>query len=219
MKIRTTTFILLLLTFANYNLSAQELPLVYELENTGIDCPLPYTPTIEELPNITALPDPFMWSDGRGRIEYFSDWRYRRAEIATEIKHYEIGEKPTRPDSITASYSGGILKVNITVNGKTLTLTSAVVFPSGNGPFPAVIGMGGGTGSLPSDIFTSRGIAQISFNYDQVMAHTQTRGSEPINKLYPELTYIGAYSAWSWGVSRLIDGLELVSDNLPIDPA
>jgi hypothetical protein len=28
---------------------------------------------------------------------------------------------------------------------------------------------------------------------------------------------MGAYSAWPWGVSRLIDGLELVQDDLPID--
>jgi len=49
------------------------------------------------------------------------------------------------------------------------------------------------------------------------MAWRQTRGSEPINRLYPELTYMGAYSAWSWGVSRIIDGLELVQDVLPID--
>lgn len=49
------------------------------------------------------------------------------------------------------------------------------------------------------------------------MAHTQKRGQEPINKLYPELTHMGAYSAWSWGVSRLIDGLELVKKDLPID--
>jgi hypothetical protein len=173
--------------------------------------------SIDELPDIQALPDPFEWSDGRGRISNISDWRYRRAEIKAEIEHYEIGEKPVRPDSITASYIDDTLKVNITVNGNTLTLTSAVILPEGNGPFPAVIGIGFGSGSLPSDIFTSRNIAQIPFNFIQVMAHTQIRGNEPINRLYPDLTYIGAYSAWSWGISRLIDGLELVSPDLPID--
>lgn len=40
------------------------------------------------------------------------------------------------------------------------------------------------------------------------MSHTQIRGEEPINRLYPENTEIGAYSAWPWGVSRLIDALE-----------
>jgi hypothetical protein len=77
--------------------------------------------------------------------------------------------------------------------------------------------MGRGTGSLPSSIFTIRNIATIAFNFSQVMAHTQTRGNEPINRLYPDLTYMGAYSAWSWGVSRIIDGLELVSSDLNID--
>ena len=31
------------------------------------------------------------------------------------------------------------------------------------------------------------------------------------------MAYIGSYAAWPWGVSRLIDGLELVADELPID--
>ena len=62
---------------------------------------------------------------------------------ALRIQQYEIGEKPVRPDSIEASYSGGVLTVNITENGKTLTLTSQVILPAGTGPFPAVIGLGG----------------------------------------------------------------------------
>ena len=217
MKIVTILLTILLNILMFVGLFAQEMPLVYEVENTGADWPAPYMLSIDDLPTIEALPDPFEWSDGRGRISNFSDWRYRRAEIKAEIEHCEIGEKPVRPDSITASYADDTLTVNITVNGNTLTLTSAVTLPAGDGPFPAVIGIGFGTGSLPSDIFTSRDIAQIPFNFWQVMAHTQTRGSEPINKLYPDLTYIGAYSAWSWGVSRLIDGLELVSSDLNID--
>jgi hypothetical protein len=40
-----------------------------------------------------------------------------------------------------------------------------VTLPEGEGPFPAIIGMGGGTGSLPEEIFTSRGIAQVPFPY------------------------------------------------------
>lgn len=220
MKILIIFFILLNLSMF-IDSFAQEMPFVHDVENTGADWPAPYMYSIDELPPIESLPDPFEWSDGRGRISNLSDWRYRRAEIKAEIEHYEIGEKPVRPDSITASFVGGTLKVNITVNGNTLTLTSSVILPEGDGPFPALIGIvsweGGSIGTLPSEIFTSRNIALIEFNYWQVMAHTQIRGSEPINALYPELTYMGAYSAWSWGVSRLIDGLELVSPELNID--
>jgi hypothetical protein len=45
------------------------------------------------------------------------------------------------------------------VNGEQLVLKSQVVLPVGEGPFPAVIGIGMGSGSLPADLFSSRNIA------------------------------------------------------------
>lgn len=218
MKIKVL-LLTLLSTLAVVNLSAQEMPLVYEVENTGADSPVPYLPSFEELPVVETLPDPFQWSDGRDRIENFSDWRYRRAEIKAEIEYYEIGEKPARPDTITASYSDSILTVNITVNGKTLTLSSQVILPSGEGPFPAVIGMNSPSGSIPEDVLTSRDIARITYNHNQVTTYGSQQNSDPYYQLYPHLnaTNTGQYSAWAWGVSRIIDGLELVQDDLPID--
>lgn len=215
---RTGTSLCLILTmFIAVNSYAQEKPLVYEVENTGAEFEKPVLPAFSELPNVRPLPDPFAWSDGSGRSTQFEDWSRRRSEIKAEIEHYGIGVKPPKPENINASFADDTLTIEITANGETLTLTSQVVLPEGEGPFPAVIGIGRGSGSLPRELFTDRGIALISFNFSQVMAHTQRRGQEPINKLYPDLTYIGAYSAWSWGVSRLIDGLELVQDGLPID--
>ena len=200
---------------------AQEiLPYVYHLENTGADYPKPTFPSFGNLPAIQALPDPFEWSDGRGRIAKFSDWRYRRAEIGAQIQKYEIGQKPVRPDTISASYTGGTLTVNITVGGKTLTLTSQVILPAGAGPFPAVIGMNSPTGSIPSTIFSSRNIAQITFSHNQVTTYNSPQDSDPYYVLYgPDLTIdnTGQYSAWAWGVSRILDGLELVQNVLPID--
>lgn len=192
-------------------------PLVYSVENTGVNLSQPVLPNLADLPRIEPLPDPLMWSDGSGRVLRFEEWARRRFEIRSEIEHYEIGKKPGRPEEITANYTNGVLTVNVTVEGETLTLSSKINLPAGDGPFPAVIGIGRGSGSLPSEIFSSRNIAMIPFNFSQVMAHTQKRGQEPINRLYPDSTHIGAYCAWSWGVSRLIDGLELVSDDLPID--
>jgi len=105
------------------------------------------------------------------------------------------------------------------VNGQTLTLTSQVILPSGSGPFPAVIGMNGTSGSLPSNIFSSRNIAQIAFYHDQVTVYGNPKNTDPYYKLYPDLNIdnTGQYSAWAWGVSRIIDGLELVQDVLPLD--
>ncbi len=197
----------------------QTMPLVYGVENTGADCPKPPLPAFSQLPAITALPDPFAWADGRGRMANYSDWRLRREEIGAQIQNYEIGPKPPRPDSITASYSGGVLTVNVTVNGKTLTLTSQVVLPAGPGPFPAVIGMNSPTGSIPSTIFSSRNIAEITYVHNQVTTYGAPSSTDPYYQLYPSLnsTNTGQYSAWAWGVSRIIDGLELVQNVLPID--
>jgi hypothetical protein len=217
MRTKIIRFALLVSTLVFIHSFAQQIPLVYNVENTGADWTKPPLPAVADLPVIQPLTDPFEWSDGSGRSTDFNDWYRRRAEIGAEIENYEIGTKPVRPDTLTAVYSGDTLTVNVTVKGNTLTLKSAITLPEGAGPFPAVIGMGGPTGSLPADIFTTRGIATIPFNFGQVMAWQQVRGQEPINRLYPELTYMGAYSAWSWGVSRLIDGLELVSSELPID--
>lgn len=227
MKNYTTFMIILLNSLLFANLLAQEMPLVYDVENTGADVPLPYLPSFSELPVIQPLPDPFEWGDGRGRMTNYSDWRLRRAEIGNEIQYYEIGQKPARPDTIDASfsYTDSILTVNVTVNGHTLTLTSKVYLPDGAGPFPAVIGMNSPNGAIPSYIFTSRNIARIQYNHDQVTKYAGFPGmpppttNDPFYRLYPNLNLdnTGQYSPWAWGVSRLIDGLELVQDNLPID--
>ena len=125
MRIKILLYILLFSIFVFTDSLAQTMPLVYGVENTGSDCPIPYLPTFNELPFIYSLPDPFEWADGRGHISNFSDWRYRRAEIGAQIQNYEIGEKPVRPDTMQASYSGGVLTVNVTVNGKTDTSSAS----------------------------------------------------------------------------------------------
>lgn len=205
---------LLLLTVTH----SQPIPFVYPMEHTGAACPRPELPAIEQLPIVAPLTDPFLLSDGSRRVTQFSEWSCRRAEILAEIQHYEIGKKPAKPQNMTASFiADTLLTVTINVNGQALSIESRVTIPEGEGPFPAVIGIGRGTGSLPPEIFSDRNIATIAFDFGQVMSHTQTRDSEPINKLYPELEHIGAYSAWSWGISRIIDGLELTAKDINID--
>ncbi|HEV8284880.1 MAG TPA: T9SS type A sorting domain-containing protein [Chitinophagaceae bacterium] len=200
-------------------------PLVYNKENLGAGFAPPSLPTINQLPVIDPLPDPFMWSDNSGRSTNFSDWERRRNEIKAEIENYEIGTKPNRPDSITASWipgatpTTGTLRVIVTKNGQILTLNSAVSLPTGSGPFPAVIGMNSLSGSIPADIFTSRNIARITFSHNNVTTYGNPRNTDPYYRLYPDLNIdnTGQYSAWAWGVSRIIDGLELVQSSLPID--
>jgi len=212
MKRYRIIFLALLLNWCGSVALFAQMPFVYEVENTGADFKKPNLLPFDRLQVKEGLPDPFSWSDGHGRIRKKSDWKGRRAEIAVEIQNYEIGYKPARPDSMSASFSDGLLSVTIIENGNKLVLTAKISKPEGNGPFPPTIGMGGPTGSLPADIFISRGIATVAFNFSQVMAHTQKRGTEPFNKLYPGTSSIGTYAAWSWGVSRIIDGLEMATE-------
>ena len=202
----------------SYKLPAQ-IPLVYNVENTGEGCVDPLLHSLNELPVIELLPDPFMKSDGSKRLTQFEDWKCRRNEIKREIEFYEIGVKPSKPGNITASFSGTTLTINVTVNGAMLTLTSEVLLPSGNGPFPAVIGMNRASGSLPDSIFTNRNVARIIYNHDQVTSYRNPQSTDPYYRLYTDknLDNSGQYSAWAWGVSRIRDGLEQLQSELPID--
>ena len=153
----------------------------------------------------------------------------------------------------TAGSSIGSLTVNITRNGKLLTLTSGIYIPQGmgSGPFPALIPMELGSinffgtissfpppkppdyGSLPPSVFQGLPIATVGFVLTQVAGYSFTSPSvhttDPFYTLYPELcagtcsgtSNSGEYAAWSWGVSRLIDGIEIATHQsvnpLPID--
>lgn len=215
-KIKMALAILLLSQMMVFGQTA--IPLVYDKEYTNDNFQLPEILPIDKLPEIATLPDPFAWADGSGRSTDFKDWKRHRFEIAHQLQHYELGMKPVTPrDSIEATLNNDTLRVIVHENGEVLLLTAPIKYPEGNGPFPAIIGIGRPTGALPEQLFDKRKIAQITFDFIQVMSHTQKRGNEPINRLYPEQTEMGSYCAWSWGISRLIDGLEKVGKKSRID--
>ena len=196
---------------------AQQLPLVYETENTGIKAN-PVLPTKEQGTKVETLPDPLAWSDGSGRVTDFKDWSLRRGEIAKEIQHYETGTKPAvDPSAVKAHMDGDTLKVVVTVGGQSLELSALINYPSmGTAPYPVMIGTSGI--SLPKSLFENRPIATMTFRESQVNNYSQFgarfgrkpagRGNYDFDRLYPDLKDNGAYSEWAWGLSRLIDGLQ-----------
>jgi hypothetical protein len=239
-----------------------KIPLVYKTENTGAKFAKPTFPSFDKLPIIRPLPDPFVMANGK-RDTTFANWEQRRNQIKAAIEKYEIGPKPDCFDcKITANYvpaadanSKGTLTINVTRNGKTITLTEPVFIPTGqgNGPYAAVIAMSGGArpvrpgapaaapapatgnfGSLPRGVFSNLPVATVDFVHNQVTvygAKGQVHTSDPFYTLYPDLcagtcpngaSNSGMYAAWSWGVSRVIDGIEIASKQaqnpLPIDP-
>ena len=205
---------------------ADDIPRVYNVENTGADCALPSFLTVKDLPSIVRLPNPFAWASGAkgcekcgtGPISSFADWSCRRSEIKAQIENYEIGLKPPRPaGGITATFSksDSVLTVIVSDNGKTVTLTSKLVLPDGAGPFPVIIGMDSPNGSLPASIFN--GCIRIPYSSSQVSPYGSSPPSGPFYNMYPNLSKNGQYCAWAWGVSRLIDGIEIVKGQLNAD--
>ena len=145
-----------------------------------------------------------------------------------------------------AGSNTGSLIVTVTRNGKSLTLNERVYIPprAGSGPFPALIPMSlafppffvppvPNHGSLPSSVFASRAIATVDFFHNDVTVYSfsgvRSHTNDPFYQLYPELcagtctgtSNSGQYAAWAWGVSRLIDGMEIATHQavnpLPID--
>lgn len=202
-------------------IAAGEYPLSYDVENTGAACEDPVSLNKNNLKSCKTLPNPFEWANGSGSVTDFCDWSCRRNEIKREIEYWEIGEKPAF-DKLEASYSGGTLTVKVYNGSNTLTLTSKISVPSGNGPHPIVIGMDGNTGSLSSSYFSK--CIQVPFTHSQIAEYNSGFGgggrsqNDPFYKLYPGTFNTKAdYCAWSWGISRLIDGLEIVKDKINAD--
>jgi len=187
-------------------------PLVYDVENTGADCPVATTfPAFNALPSIPEFPDPFLKEAG-GRITSRAEWRCRRNEIGAQIQHWELGTKPPpTAGQVTATFSNNRLTVNVTVGSESISLSTTITMPNGaNGRVPAVIRMAG------SGVPISGPIASMTFTDGQLASQFPTRGQGPFWDLFPDNT-VGAYAGWAWGVSRIIDGLQLTADQHQID--
>ena len=154
---------------AENSLPAVGMPFVYNKENTGADVHIPPMPAFSDLPSIPYLPDPFKKADG-SRITTRDEWRVRRAEIKAILEHYDVGEKPGKPDTFEATLEGNTINITVGENNQAFNMAAVISRPAGapEGPIPAIIGMNSPTGSLPADLFRKRGIATITFRAGQV---------------------------------------------------
>ena len=205
----------LILLFACVSAKAQ-MPFVYNQENTGRHFEKPDMPEPDKLPVIRELPDAL---EG---VSTFADWERRRNVIGAQIQHYGIGVKPeVQPEQLKAYLNQDTLTVEVTVNGQTLTITSVIKYPDtkpADGELYALM-IGTSGIALPTNLFADRPIATMVFHEKQVNDYGQwgkhhERGEHNFDRLYPHLTANGAYSEWAWGLSRLIDGLQLLGPEI-----
>jgi hypothetical protein len=197
-----------------------EMPLVYDRENSGLSCKVATSfPALADLKAFPTLQDLFMMEDGT-RISTKAQWACRRAEISAQLQHWLMGTKPVPPaeGDVSATFSNNKLTVIVKVGSKTFTISSTIAYPStGTAPYPVIIKMDAMM-SVPENIFTSRGCAIMGFSTSALVpsAFAVTRGSGTFYTLFPDNT-AGGYAAFTWGCSRLIDGLFLTKDQNKID--
>ena len=227
MRMKSILVAAAVLAAASVTAKKSSIPLVYDQEFTGAKYAAPAFASVSDAKNLETLPNPFEFENSKKQVKKFKDWEKRRAEIVRELQHYEIGEKPmVDKKDIEASLEGNTLTVKVTRNGETLTISAQITYPEGDGPFPLMIGAS--NNSLPRQFFSERKIATMNFRESQVNSYSQMggfggggqkkdRGDYEFDRLYPELVDNGAYSMWTWGVSRLIDGLEIVGAASKID--
>ena len=165
--------------------------------NGAIECaalPSPW-PSYQEFPRQTTLPDPFLplkymtidnaGSDqngftsaveagrGKNRVLTPEAWRQcQRPQLIQMLQHYQYGLYPDHSkETVAASRSGSTVSISVTAGGKTGKFTASLRLPSGKGPFPAVINIGG----MQNAPYLSAGISVVGFNYQNVAADSSSK--------------------------------------------
>ena len=130
----------------------------------------------------------------------------RFAEISTAV--------PPKPQTVTGTVSSTNITVNVSHQGKSSSFSARVELPSGAGPFPAVVVLGG----FGADTASIKAAGAAVINYDPYAVGKE--GTPRNNKqgasysIYGATSPTGLLMAWSWGVSRIIDVLEQSGGNI-----
>ncbi len=170
-------------------------------ENNGAMCTIPAIPTVSN----PKLPDPFKMISGT-RISTKAEWNCLRAELSALAQAHIYGAKMPPPDELTATFSGGKLTVNMKVGSQTGTFNVTI---SGGGseasPAPCLITCGG------SSLGSLSGVATINMSNNSMSQEGKTVGMGGlVHMLYGTAAQkSGSLIGWAWGLSRIIDGLEL----------
>ena len=222
---RTTLLATCLALTATFATAQTTLPLVFDKENTGANIQPGTSPAPSTLSNaVHQLPDPFRFLDGT-RDTTYAAWERHRNEVARLIQDYEIGNRPSF-DHLSATFDKADSTIHVTIEsqGRSMDLTSKIIIPkttskAKNVKFPVVIGMNMPSGSIRPDFL--KGCILVPFKHDQVIksSHQAVRDTAgAFYRLYPEYTNTsGNYSGWSWGVSRLIDAIFMLKDQIRAD--
>jgi dienelactone hydrolase len=173
-------------------------------------------PTVDKLPAIAELPDPFLRADGT-RLKKAEDWPQQRKALLAAILHYEYGPLPPVTDRVIAKEfgskrieaPGATEKELLFLMGPHHAIQTHVILtiPDGKGPFPAIIRGDLGWGRVAPPIvaqIVKRGYILADFSRVEIAPDSAER--KGVYEAYPDYQG-GRLAAWAWGYHRVLDYL------------
>ena len=175
-------------------------------------------PPVDQLAEITYLPDPFLFQDG-ARVATPEEWRKRREEIVALVEYYEYGLMPPSPGNITAEemssetvFDGkALLRRAVLTMGpeQKFKMTVALYVPvDASTPLPVLSAIepvwDEGLRSVAAKA-VDRGYIFAGYDKHELDEDNEDR-SDGVHPLYPEYDW-ATLAAWAWGAMRLVDYL------------
>jgi hypothetical protein len=142
---------------------------------SNITCPptaIPM-PGASSFPPVKTMPDPFLYLDGQTRVQSKDEWaQCRRPEILRLLHEYQYGYYPDHTqEAVSATRSGNSLAVTVVAGGRSASISATLNLPTGNGPFPVIISIGG----MDMKTYLNAGIAVVTFDYSRVAADSNSK--------------------------------------------
>jgi len=175
-------------------------------------------PSVDKLPKIRQLPNPFKMNDG-SRVATIRDWQRRREEILALLLHYEYGHPPPPPDNLKCEVVSSVpaLDGKATLRRVVMTMgpehklkaNAGLYVPSrGTGPFPVLLAID--PVWEPSLETAARHAVDQGFIFAGYDSHDFDQDSEDrsdgAHPLYPEYDW-ATLAVWAWGALRMVDYL------------
>lgn len=185
-------------------------------------------PLVNALPEVTELPNPFVFLDGTA-VKTHEDWLRRRAEMKAIVLHYQFGHAPAlpMPDTIdfeilseTEAFAGQAVKRAVRLRfgpDKTLSLSLGIHVPkSSKGPFPVIVHNSPGTFEVEDTIVADLvRCGYMLVSYQRTHLHPDwgkdTNAKKQLDcgdarRAYPKHDW-GCLRVWAWGGSVTINWL------------
>ncbi|CAI4215633.1 unnamed protein product [Parascedosporium putredinis] len=154
----------------------------------------------------STLPDPFLMFNG-DRVTRKSQWNCRRQELMEIFQRTVYGKVPGPPEALTTRLNGTDLVIDITHGEESISFSVNITLPRiGIPPYPAIIAFGGMTIPVPDDV------AVIIYKNDEIARIASSYNSGKFYTLYGTEFDAGLMAASAWGLSRVIDALELTPE-------